>query len=52
MQILLIQPEICHIFHYHVNKISKFVAEFVIELVEIVHFFSIVNNFSVLAMRG
>ena len=33
-QILLIQSKICHVFHYHVNIISKLMAEFVIELVE------------------
>ena len=52
MQILLIQFEICHIFHYHVNIILKLMVEFVTELVEIVHFFSIVTNFSVQAMRS
>ena len=35
MQILLIQPEICHIFHYHVNIISKIMTKFFTELVEI-----------------
>ena len=50
MQSLLIQSEICHIFHYHVNMISKPMTEFVTELVEIVYFFSIVTNFSVQAM--
>ena len=52
MQILLIQPEICHIFHYHVNIISKLVTEFVTELVKIVHFFSVVTNFRVQAIRN
>ena len=52
MQILLIQSEICHIFHYHVNIILKLMVEFVTELVEIVHFFSIVTNFSVQAIRS
>ena len=37
---------------YYVNIISKLMAEFVIELAEIVHFFSIVTNFSVQAMRS
>ena len=52
MQILLIQSKICHIFHYHVNIISKLMTEFVTELVETVHFFGIVTNFSVQAMRN
>ena len=52
MQILLIQSEIRHIFHYHVNIILKHMVEFVSESVEIVHFFSIVTNFSVQAMRN
>ena len=51
MQILPVQPEICHIFHYHVKIVWKPMTEFVTELVEIVHFFSIVTNFSVQAMR-
>ena len=46
MQILLIQSEIRHIFHY-VNIMLKLMAEFVNELVEIVHFFSIVTIFCV-----
>ena len=37
---------------YYVNIISKLMAEFVTELAEIVHFFSIVTNFSVQAMRS
>ena len=37
---------------FYVNIISKLVAEFVTELVEIVHFFNIVTNFSVQAMRS
>ena len=36
MQILLIQSEIRHIFHYHVNIILKHMVEFVSESVEIV----------------
>ena len=52
MQILQIQSEICHIFHYHVNIISKLMTDFVTELVEIVRFFSIITNFSVQAMRS
>ena len=52
MQILLIQSEICHIFHYHVNITSKIMTEFVTELVETMHFFSVINNFSVPAMCG
>ena len=47
MQILQIQSEICHM-----NIISKLMTEFVTELMEIVHFFSIVTNFSVQAMRN
>ena len=43
MQILLIQSEIRHIFHYHVNIIFKLMVEFVTKLVEIVHFSSIVS---------
>ena len=50
MQILLIQSEIFHVFHYHVNIIPKPMSEFVTELVEIVHSFSIVTSFSVKAM--
>ena len=38
MEFLLIQSKICHIFHYHVNMISKLMTEFVTELVEIVLF--------------
>ena len=34
MQTLLIQCEIRHIFHYHVNIILKLMLEFVTELVE------------------
>ena len=45
MQILLIQSEICHTFLYHVNVILKLTTEFVTELVETVHFFSIIINF-------
>ena len=52
MQILLIQSEICHIFHYHVNIISRLMTDFVTELVEIVHFFSIVIDFNVQAMQS
>ena len=62
MQILLIQSEICHIFHNHVNIISKLmidfvtelveIVDFVTELVEIVHFVSIVTNFSFQSMRS
>ena len=52
MQMLLIQSEIYHIFHYYVNIISKHMAEFITELVEIVHFFSIVTNFGVQAIRS
>ena len=52
MQSLLIQSEICHIFHYRVHIISKLMTEFISELVEIVYFFSIVTNFSVQAMRS
>ena len=52
MQVLLIQPEICHIFHYHVNIISKYTVEFVTELVKVVHFFTIVTNFSVQATQN
>ena len=48
----LIQSKICHIFHYDVNMMSKLMTEFVAELVEIAHFFSIITNFSVQAMRG
>ena len=48
---LPVQPKICHFFHYHVKIIWKLMTEFVTELVEIVHFFSIVTNFSVQAMR-
>ena len=51
MQIILIQSDICNIFHYHVNIMSKLMTEFVTELVEIVRFFSIVTNFSVQAIR-
>ena len=36
MQILPIQSEIRHIFHYHVNIILKHMVEFVSESVEIV----------------
>ena len=50
MQILLIHSKIRHIFHYHVNTILKLMVEFVNELVEIVHLFSIVT--SVQAMRS
>ena len=39
-------------FYYHMNIISKLMTEFVIELVETVHFFSIVTNFIVQAMRS
>ena len=52
MQILLIQSEICHIFHYHVNIIPKIITEVLIKLVETVHFFSIVTNFSIQATRS
>ena len=52
MQILLIQSEIRHTFRYHVNTILKHMAEFVSESAEIVHFLSIVTNFSVQAMRS
>ena len=52
MQILPIQSEICHTFHYHVNVISKLTTEFITELVEIVHFFSIIINFDVQALWG
>ena len=52
MQILLIQSWICYIFQYHLNKISKLMTDIVTELVEIVHFFSTVTNFSVQAMRS
>ena len=52
MQILLIQFEICHIIYYYVNIISRLMAEFLTELVEIAHFFSIVTNFSVQDMRN
>ena len=52
MQILLIQSKIRHIFHYQVNIILKLVVKFVTELVGIVHFFSIVTNFSVQANLG
>ena len=52
MQIRLIQSEICHIFDYHVNIISKLMTDFVTELVEIVHFFSIVANFIVQTMQS
>ena len=52
MQVLLIQSEICHIFHYLVNIILKFIAEFVPELVEFVHFFSIPTSYSVQSMRS
>ena len=51
MQILLIQSEIRQIFHYHVNITLKLMVEFVTELVEVVHFFGIVTNVSVRAMR-
>ena len=34
------------------NRISKLMTEFVTELVEIVHLFSIVANISVQAMRS
>ena len=51
MQTLLIQCDIRHIFHYHVNIILKFMVDFVTELVEIVHFFSIATNFNVQAIR-
>ena len=37
-------------FYYHVNIISKLMTKFVTELVEIVHFFSIVNSFRLQAM--
>ena len=49
---LLIQSEIRHIFHYDVNIILKLMVEFLSESVEIVHFFSIVTNFGVQAMRS
>ena len=52
MQNLLIQSDIYHIFHDHVNVISNFMTEFVTELIEIVHFFSIITNFSVHAMQS
>ena len=52
MQVLLIQYEIRHIFHYHANIILKPMVEFVTELVEIVHFFGIVTKFSVQAMQS
>ena len=52
MQIPLIESEICHIFHYHANIKLKLVTDFVTELVEIVHFFSMVTNFSVQALRS
>ena len=40
------------IFHYHENIISKLMTVFVTELVEIVHYFHIVTNFSVKDMRS
>ena len=46
MQTQLIPSKICHIFHYHVNIISKLMTEFVTELIEVVHFFNKVTNFS------
>ena len=52
MQVLLIQSEICHIFHYLVNIILKLMAEFVTGLVEVVHFFSILTSVSVQSMRS
>ena len=52
LQILLIQSKICHIFRNHLNIISKLMTEFVTELVETAHFFSIITNFSVQAMRS
>ena len=51
MQILLIQSEIRHTFHCYVNILLKLKVDFVTELVEIVHFFSIVISFNVQAMR-
>ena len=44
IQVLLNQSEICYISHYHMNIISKLIAEFVTALVEVVHFFSITIN--------
>ena len=49
MQILLVQFEISPTFHFHMNM-SKHMTELVTELVEIVHFFNIVNSFSVQGM--
>ena len=43
LQILLIQSKICHIFRNHLNIISKLMTEFVTELVETAHFFSIIT---------
>ena len=43
---------IFHIFHYHVNIISKLMTEFVSELVEFVHSLYIVTNFNVQAMQS
>ena len=41
------------IFYHHLNIISKIITrKFVTELVEIVHFFSIVTNFSVQVMQS
>ena len=48
----LIQSKICHKFHYHVNIISKLMTESATELVEIVHFLSIITEFSVEAIRS
>ena len=50
MQILLIESEICHTFHYYVSIISRLMTKFVTALVEIVYFLSIVTSFSVQAI--
>ena len=49
---LLIHSEVCNNFHYHVNVILKLMTEIFTELVEIVHIFSIITDFSVQAMRS
>ena len=52
MQILPVESEICHIFNYHVNILSKLMTQFITESVEVVHFISIITNFSVQALQS
>ena len=45
MQVPLIQPEICHAIHCHVNMILKLMVKLVTDLVvEIVYFFTEISK--------